>query len=83
MTTVYLLFHEHDLGNGDSDDKLIGVYPSREEALKAQERAVLLDGFRDVPEGFSIDAYELGKDHWTTGYVTVVCGRLISGSNRE
>lgn len=26
MTTVFLLYHSYDLGKGEADDKLIGVY---------------------------------------------------------
>lgn len=57
---------------GETDDKLIGVYATRGDAERAQARAVLLNGFRDAPDGFVIDAYVLGEDHWETGYVTVV-----------
>jgi hypothetical protein len=26
-------------------------------------------GFRDFPDGFSIDEYEIDKDHWQEGFV--------------
>ncbi|WP_186419667.1 hypothetical protein [Bosea sp. CS1GBMeth4] len=71
MTTVFVLFHTHDLGEGETDDKLIGVYASLADAQHAQARTAALKGFRDAPEGFVIDPYEIGKDHWTEGYVTV------------
>jgi homoserine kinase type II len=58
------------LGNED-DEKLIGVYSSEGEAKEAITRLAKAPGFRECPEGFSIDSYELGKDHWTDGYATV------------
>ncbi|MDX8034172.1 hypothetical protein SK803_28470 [Lentzea sp. BCCO 10_0856] len=59
--------HEED---GD-DVKLLGVYSSRENALARVERAKELDGFRDEPECFHVDEYELDEDQWTTGFITV------------
>jgi hypothetical protein len=38
-----------------------------------------LPGFRQHPKGFIIDAYEVGKDHWTEGYVTVYPGTKLRG----
>lgn len=75
MTNVFLLFHTHDLGEGETDDKLIGVYASLADAQQAQARTAVLRGFRDAPEGFAIDPYEIGKDHWSEGFVTVITGR--------
>lgn len=57
--------------SGEEDSKLIGVYSTRQLADTARGRSRLLSGFRDEPEGFIIDDYELDKDHWTDGYVTV------------
>jgi hypothetical protein len=37
IVSVFLLWHSHDLGDGETDDKLLGVYSSRE----AVERRVL------------------------------------------
>ena len=68
---VFLLWHSHDLGDGETDDKLIGVYSSVEGAKAAQSRAVQLEGFRDAPEGFLIARKELDRDAWLEGYVTV------------
>lgn len=66
MPFVFLLNHEH----GD-DIKFIGIYETQEKADAARNRAKNLLGFRDFPEGFSIDRYELDKDHWTEGFVAV------------
>lgn len=77
MNAVYLLWHTHDLGDGETDDKLIGAYSSRSDAEQAQRRTAKLKGFCDAPDGFVIDAYEIGRDHWDEGYVTVVSGRPL------
>lgn len=66
MTTVYVLQHE----SSSEDVKLIGVYASEAEACEAIERARSLPGFVDDQDGFSVDAYTLGQDHWTAGFVS-------------
>lgn len=67
---AYLLWHVHEFPDGEDDAKLIGVYASREDADAARARVGLQPGFRDLLEGFVIDEYEVGKDHWTEGYFT-------------
>ena len=71
MSSVFLLYHTHELPGGEEDSKLIGVYASAADATEAQKRSALLPGFRDYPDGFVIDEYEIGMDHWTEGFVTV------------
>lgn len=83
MANVFLLFHTHDLGEGETDSKLIGVYASLADAQQAQARTAVLKGFRDAPEGFVIDPYEIGKDHWSEGYVTVITGRPLPRGARD
>ena len=68
---VYVLQHEHALGDEATDTKMIGVYAAEADALAARERLSAAPGFRDDPEGFSIDAYDLGRDHWSDGFVAV------------
>jgi hypothetical protein len=70
MDNVFLLWHVHAMESGD-DEKLIGVYRSEEEAKGAIGRLTNLPGFVDCPEGFLVESYELGKDHWIEGYATV------------
>ena len=67
--TVFLLWHSHEL-NGVDDEKLIGVYASHHDALKAEERVRHQPGFRDTLEGFEIAEYVVGRDGWTEGFVT-------------
>lgn len=51
------------------DVKLIGAYASEAAAQAAIERLRKQPGFRDYPDDFTIDAYEIDKDHWTEGFV--------------
>ena len=69
MEYVFILWHSHAL-RGDRDDKLIGVYKTREDANAAIERLRNKPGFRDTPDGFEIHDYVLGRDGWSEGYVS-------------
>ena len=70
MKTVFLLWHTHELP--EEDEKFIGVYESRDAAERAKERTSKLPGFSEHLGGFEISAYEVGKDHWTEGFVTTI-----------
>lgn len=76
MRTVYLLWHQFEFRNSKEEDledraKLIGVYSDEEEAKRAIDRVKDQPGFRDHPDGFVIDCYELNQDNWREGFVTV------------
>ena len=71
MESVYLLWHVHDFGNGREDEKLIGVYRTKNDAQAALHRARKVDGFKDFPTGFEISEYPLNQDHWTEGFTTI------------
>lgn len=71
MNVVFILYHSHESGDGETDDKLIGVYSSVAEAEAAKARKLQYEGFRDAPDGFLIEKYELNRDYWSEGYVTV------------
>jgi hypothetical protein len=77
VVDVFLLWHVHELTDGEEDAKLIGVYASAEDAERAKQRVANQPGFRDLPEGFQVSRYEVGQDHWTEGYVTVTHESLI------
>ncbi|MGI8654123.1 MAG: DUF7336 domain-containing protein [Pyrinomonadaceae bacterium] len=68
---VYIVQHVHEFEDSREDYKFIGVYSTRQKAEEAVSRLRTKDGFRNIPEGFEIDEYELDEDHWTDGYVTV------------
>jgi hypothetical protein len=74
MNTVYIVTHTHELPDGHEDIKFIGVYDSLESAEEAVKRASLKSGFFDTQEGFFVEGYQLGKDHWTEGFYTYVPG---------
>jgi hypothetical protein len=69
---VYTLWHVHEFDDGEEDVKFIGVYSTMQKAEEAQQRLQTQEGFRDTPEGFAIDAYEVDEDHWKEGYITVI-----------
>ncbi len=71
MTTVYVLQHEYEWCGRD-ESKMIGVYATESDAAAAVDRLREQPGFRDWPDGFSIDPYALGADHWEEGFVILV-----------
>ncbi len=71
---VYLLWHTNpgdEEAGIDEDSKLLGVYSTEEKATDRIERSRALPGFVDQPEGFLIDRYEIDRDEWPEGFVTV------------
>ncbi|POF41097.1 hypothetical protein B0D71_17830 [Pseudomonas laurylsulfativorans] len=70
MSIVYIVTHTHELPSGNEDIKFIGVYDSQESAEEAVKRACLKAGFSETQDGFFIESYQLGKDHWTDGFFT-------------
>jgi homoserine kinase type II len=69
-TYTYIVQHVHKLHGGSEDVKFIGVYSSELDARRAISRLRDAPGFRDHPDGFAVDRYELNKDHWAEGFVT-------------
>jgi hypothetical protein len=49
--------------------KVIGIYSSKALAEAAIERTRILPGFAEEPDSFTIDQYEVDKDHWPRGFV--------------
>jgi hypothetical protein len=82
MKTVFVLQHLHIHPGGEEDTKLIGTYSSSETAHAAIARLRVQPGFCDYPRlidplvedresGFYLDEYELDKDNWSEGFITV------------
>jgi hypothetical protein len=71
-TKVFLLWHSREMGDGETDNKLVGVYSTHAAAEAAIARKLQFEGFRDFPEGFLIDPYELDRDAWSEGFVSSV-----------
>jgi len=74
MDKVFLLWHSRPIEGGidelDTDDKLVGVYSSAAEAEAAKQRKLQFGGFRDYPDCFLVDEYEIDKDAWSEGFIT-------------
>jgi hypothetical protein len=70
MDQVYVVMHGYENSYGDEQIKFIGVYAAKEHAEAAVERLRKQPGFCKWPEGFSVGRYEIGKDHWTEGFIT-------------
>jgi len=71
VTTVFVVQHVHGLSDDREDVKLIGAYSSRQQAEAAVARLRSSPGFREMPDGFAIDQYEVDKDHWAEGFVSI------------
>jgi hypothetical protein len=71
MISVFLLYHTHHLPDGEQDNKLLGVYSSREKAeKKITEKYRLLPGFCEQDGEFTTNEYFLYQDNWEEGFVT-------------
>jgi hypothetical protein len=68
---VYVLQHVHSHGPTNEEIKMIGVYSSEQAAQRTVDRLRGALGFRDAPDGFVVDCYEVDTDHWVEGYETV------------
>jgi len=66
---VHVLWFVRKPDTPDEEELLIGIYESEADARHAIERLRKQPGFVDAPDGFQINSYELGKDHWTDGFV--------------
>jgi hypothetical protein len=71
--SVQLLWFVQECTDRDGEDTelLIGAYQTEQDAAAAIERLRNKPGFRDFPQGFKAEPYELNKDHWTEGFVRI------------
>lgn len=70
MERVFLVHHVHEFADGSESVKLIGAYSSLANAEAAVRRLATKPGFAELPDGFSIDEYEIDQDNWVDGYFT-------------
>lgn len=63
MTKVYVLQHVYEK-SGHKNIKLIGVYSTRDAVSEAMAEISKHPGFRDYPDGFFIEDFELDKNYW-------------------
>ncbi|NGX31422.1 MAG: hypothetical protein K940chlam8_00790 [Chlamydiae bacterium] len=61
MNKVYTLSHKHTFEDEHIDEKLIGVFSSKDEALNELENYKKLEGFRDYLGGFYIQECVIDK----------------------
>jgi hypothetical protein len=71
LWTVFILWHVRELSEGSDDETLIGVYRTEEDAKAVSERVRAQPGFIDFPDGFEICPYQLNRNGWTEGFVTL------------
>jgi len=74
VKSVWIVSHVREFEDGHEDVKHIGVFTSRELAERALEKVKDQPGFRDCPEGFSVDEWRLNQIGWSEGYVTIQPG---------
>ena len=65
---VYQLSH---VNPKNKDEKPIGVYLSLTEVKEVIEKYKKFKGFKEAPDHFYIDKYELNKMYWAEGYYSV------------
>ena len=68
---VFILHHYYEIEtNGSFHEyiKKIGIYSTEEKAQKAIEKLKEMPGFKEYPESFSIEKYEIDEDNWTSGF---------------
>lgn len=70
--TVFYLAHEYYDGVEYDYVTDIGVYSTLKKAERAMSKYRKLPQFKEYTDGFSIDEYEIDKDHWTEGFDTYI-----------
>ena len=60
-----------EMSHLETDDKLCGVFSTRERAEAARVQLIKVEGFCDYPDDFSIDEYDLDQVQWETGFVSL------------
>ena len=56
----YVIYHIHIFEDGNEDYKIIGIFSSYDEALEVKEKySSELPGFKDFPEEFCIEEFEV------------------------
>ena len=65
---VYLLQHSYELDNGYDETKILGIFSSKQKAKEVLAEYKQLPGFKEKPNNFLIDEYELDKKNWIEGF---------------
>ena len=70
MKSVFLLQHSYTI-NEVEETKIIGIFSSRENAEQCIEKNKTLPGFREYPDSFYLDEYEVDKLQWKEGFHSI------------
>ena len=65
---VYIVQHSYELESGNDETKIIGVFSSYQYAKEIVDQYITLPGFKERPNNFFIDKYEIDKKHWDEGF---------------
>lgn len=68
MKKIFILQHSYELENGCDETKLLGVFSSFEKAVQVIQEYKNLPGFKNRPDDFYIDKYEIDKKYWIEGF---------------
>lgn len=69
MKTVYILEHIYEFEEKD-EIKFIGVFSSKENATKAINKLIKINGFKDYPiDCFQISENLVDKINWEEGFI--------------
>lgn len=68
MKCVYTVYH---VNPKNDEKKFIGAYSSLAEAEAVVAKYKNFKGFKEAPDHFYIDKYELNKMYWAEGYYSV------------
>jgi hypothetical protein len=79
--SVWLLWHGDDIEDDTPDAKLLGVYSTETRARDRIERSRQVAGFMDYPDAFVVARYDVDKDEWTEGFVTIEPGQMRDRSD--
>ncbi len=83
VESAYLLWYVREWVEGEGTELFIGVYRTEADAHEAVSRLKDKPGFVKYPEGFLVEPYELGKDHWTEGFVRMLGDEDITDLSGE
>ena len=80
----YVIYHIHIFEDGNEDYKIIGIFSSYDEALEVKEKySSELPGFKDFPEEFCIEEFEVtGLDMAKQRTVYVIFTYIYKSKNK-
>jgi len=66
---AFIVHHSYETPDGREHVKLIGAFSSKADAELAIKALRDEPGFKEMPDGFTVELYELNKVHWPKGFV--------------